>query len=121
MFLTIGEFFQKYGLVIALVLVGIIIVIVTFLLIRNKNKSKTNKASNELYEKIIEGLGGKENIISLEAKMSRLNVSLKDDNLLNIDLLKTSGVSRVVKMSSRITLLMGNSASEIEQAFKNNK
>ena len=53
--------------------------------------------------------------------MSRLNVSRKDDNLLNIDLLKTSGVSRVVKMSSRITLLMGNSASEIEQAFKNNK
>lgn len=118
MFLDAGDFFKNYGLIIGLIILGIIIVVVIVLLIRNKAKSNNKKASNDLFNQIMEGLGGIANIDSLEAKMSRLNVSLKNDNLLNIESLKSSGVSRVIKMSSKITLLIGNVASEIEEQFK---
>ena len=118
MFLDAGDFFKNYGLIIGLIILGIIIVVVVVLLIRNKTKSNNKKASNDLFNQIMEGLGGIANINSLEAKMSRLNVSLKDDSLLNIESLKSSGVSRVIKMSSKITLLIGNVASEIEEQFK---
>ena len=118
MFLDAGDFFKNYGLIIGLIILGIIIVVVVVLLIRNKAKSNNKKASNDLFNQIMEGLGGIANINSLEAKMSRLNVSLKDDSLLNIESLKSSGVSRVIKMSSKITLLIGNVASEIEEQFK---
>lgn len=118
MFLDAGDFFKNYGLIIGLIILGIIIVVVVVLLIRNKTKSNNKKASNDLFNQIMEGLGGIANINSLEAKMSRLNVSLKDDSLLNIESLKSSGVSRVIKMSSKITLLIGNMASEIEEQFK---
>lgn len=118
MFLDAGDFFKNYGLIIGLIILGIIIVVVVVLLIRNKAKSNNKKVSNDLFNQIIEGLGGIANINSLEAKMSRLNVSLKDDSLLNIESLKSSGVSRVIKMSSKITLLIGNVASEIEEQFK---
>lgn len=118
MFLDAGDFFKNYGLIIGLIILGIIIVIVAVLLIRNKTKSNNKKASNDLFNQIMKGLGGIANINSLEAKMSRLNVSLKDDNLLNIESLKSSGVSRVIKMSSKTTLIIGNVASEIEEQFK---
>ena len=118
MFLDAGDFFKNYGLIIGLIILGIIIVVVVVLLIRNKAKSNNKKASNDLFNQIMEGLGGIANIDSLEAKMSRLNVSLKNDNLLNIESLKASGVSRVIKMSSKITLLIGDVASEIEEHFK---
>ncbi len=118
MFLDAGDFFKNYGLIIGLIILGIIIVVVVVLLIRNKAKSNNKKVSNDLFNQIMEGLGGIANINSLEAKMSRLNVSLKDDSLLNIESLKSSGVSRVIKMSSKITLLIGNVASEIEEQFK---
>ena len=117
MFLDAGDFFKNYGLIIGLIILGIIIVVVVVLLIRNKTKSN-KKASNDLFNQIMEGLGGIANINSLEAKMSRLNVSLKDDSLLNIESLKSNGVSRVIKMSNKITLLIGNVASEIEEQFK---
>lgn len=118
MFLDAGDFFKNYGLIIGLIILGIIIVVAVVLLIRNKTKSNNKKASNDLFNQIMEGLGGIANINSLEAKMSRLNVSLKDDSLLNIESLKSSGVSRVIKMSNKITLLIGNVASEIEEQFK---
>lgn len=118
MFLDAGDFFKNYGLIIGLIILGIIIVIVVVLLIRNKTKNSNKKASDDLFNQIMEGLGGIANVSSLEAKMSRLNVSLKDDSLLNIESLKSSGVSRVIKMSSKITLLIGDVASEIEEQFK---
>lgn len=118
MFLDAGDFFKNYGLIIGLIILGIIIVVVVVLLIRNKAKSNNKKASNDLFNQIMEGLGGIANIDSLEAKMSRLNVSLKNDSLLNIESLKASGVSRVIKMSSKIILLIGDVASEIEEHFK---
>lgn len=118
MFLDAGDFFKNYGLIIGLIILGIIIVVVVVLLIRNKTKSNNKKASNDLFNQIMAGLGGIANIDSLEAKMSRLNVSLKNDNLLNIESLKASGVSRVIKMSSKIILLIGDVASEIEEHFK---
>lgn len=118
MFLDAGDFFKNYGLIIGLIILGIIIVIVVVLLIRNKTKNSNKKASDDLFNQIMEGLGGIDNVSFLEAKMSRLNVILKNDNLLNIESLKTSGVSRVIKMSSKITLLIGDVASEIEEQFK---
>lgn len=116
MFLTVSEFFYKYGIYIAIAIVVIMIAIVAFLLIRNKAKKDT-KQDDEIYESIIKGLGGEDNILTMEAKMSRLNLTLKDDTLLQADFLKEKGVSRIIKMSSKITLLLGNKAEEIEQRF----
>lgn len=117
MFLSaISEFFYKYGIYIAIAIVVIMIAIIAFLLIRNKVKKDT-KQDDEIYESIIKGLGGEDNILTMEAKMSRLNLTLKDDNLLQVDYLKEKGVSRIIKMSSKITLLIGNKAEEIEQRF----
>ncbi|MCH5179757.1 MAG: PTS transporter subunit EIIB [Erysipelotrichales bacterium] len=112
-----ANFFKNYGFYIALALVILIAVIATFLLVRNYKKRKNGKNTLVgLLNDIIEALGGKENINSMEAKMSRLNVSLISDNI-DIEKLKAIGIERVIKMSNKITLLVGNSASEIANEF----
>ena len=122
MFLESGfaDFFRKYGFYIVLALVVVIVIIVAFLLIRNARKSKNGKeALVGLLNDIVEALGGKDNIKSMEAKMSRLNVSLISDNIINIEKLKEIGIERVIKMSNKITLLVGNTASELADKFNN--
>ena len=54
MFLDAGDFFKNYGLIIGLIILGIIIVVVVVLLIRNKAKSNNKKASNDLFNQIME-------------------------------------------------------------------
>lgn len=66
-------------------------------------KTEVNTSSNqnigdkaEKTAKIIEGLGGKDNIVTLESCFTRLRVELKDQSKVNDDLLMTTGASGVV-------------------------
>lgn len=113
--LTVADFFKEYGLFVVLALIFLIVAIVAFLLIRNARHK--NNQQNDLLESIVEALGGRDNIQNMEAKMSRLIVELSDDNLVDLDRLKQIGVARVIKMSNKMTLLIGNVAGEIADNF----
>ena len=85
-----------------------------------ENKYASKKASNNLnglLNNIIDALGGRENIKSMEAKMSRLSVSLLSNDNIDIEKLKEIGVERVIKMSDKITLLIGNNATDLANEF----
>ena len=47
---------------------------------------------------IIEGLGGKENIIEVDSCMSRLRVRYKDDTKINEDIIKRTGAQGIVRI-----------------------
>lgn len=111
---TIADFFKNYGLYVVLALIVIIIALVAFLLIRNKSR---NKNKSGLFEEIVEALGGQSNIVKMEAKMSRLIVELHNDAMADLEKLKVAGVARVIKMSNKMTLLIGNKASTIANKF----
>ena len=116
----LANFFKNYGFYIALSLVILIAIIVTILLVRNHHKGKKNANSLKgLLNDIVEALGGRENIKNMEAKMSRLHIALIEDTNINIERLKELGVERVIKMSNKITLLVGNSATELADKFNN--
>ncbi|MCH5172434.1 MAG: PTS transporter subunit EIIB [Erysipelotrichales bacterium] len=113
-----ANFFKDYGIYIAIALVVLITIFVVVLLITNKAKSKKGSNNiNDLLNNIIEALGGKDNIKGMEAKMSRLNVSLLSDDKIDIEKLKSIGVERVIKMSNKITLLIGSSATDLANEF----
>ena len=92
----------------------IVIVIALVCILRNKKKNKeTDKQILEAIETIVSCLGGKENIISAEAKGSRLSVVLKDYSLIEEDKIKEQGVSSIIKMTTKVTLLVGSLSQEI--------
>ena len=63
-------------------------------------------------------LGGKENITFVDAIGSRINLSLKDKEKIDREKLKELGVSSVLTMSNKITLVVENRAQEITEQIK---
>ncbi len=71
-------------------------------------------SSNETSALILEGLGGKENIISLDNCATRLRVSVKDPALVSDTLLKQSGCAGVIKKGEGIQVIYGPQVSVIK-------
>ena len=63
-------------------------------------------------------LGNKDNIVSIVAIGSRINLSLKDKEKIDREKLKELGVSSVLTMSNKITLVVENRAQEITEQIK---
>ena len=99
-----------------------IIIIATSIFIFKKLKNqKQNKQYNENILKILNNLGGEENIISVTPKMSRVEFVLKNYDLVNKEELKLLGVQGISKTSQKITLVVGSElAKDLEQTFKRN-
>lgn len=103
----------------AVILIGILIVALV-LLKRNKAKKEIeyNQKQNNEFIKIF---GGKENIVSCEAKGSRLVLVLNDYSLLDEQGLKNNGVTSMIKATNKITLIVGTKSSELEKFIEENK
>ena len=63
-----------------------------------KSDYKEKQENNEIAKIIIEGLGGKENIIKVENCYTRLRVNLKDMDKINEDILKTTKPNTIIKV-----------------------
>lgn len=107
---------QKYLLIGILVVIVIIVSIFLFVKI-SKNKKK--RAGNTICENVILHLGSKDNISSMEAKGSRLVAYLKDNSKVNEIELKKLGVTSIMKMSNKVTLVIGKVSSEVVAIYNN--
>ncbi len=107
--------------IIIFVVIGIILVLGVIALLLILKKKKSSNVYNEKIEKIITHLGGHENIINVNAKMSRVEFSLNNYDLVNKDELKNLGVQGISKTSQKITLVVGNElANDLNKAFNRN-
>ena len=86
--------------------------------LRKASKKNKDKNINSTYDEIILNLGGKENIVEMTARGSRLSIVLKDNSLLNIDALKNIGVEGVIVMTSKVTLVIGEDALKLKEYFE---
>lgn len=87
-----------------------------FLVVKNK-RNKIKPVAFKFLE-FYQALGGKENILALEARGSRLVVQLQDYSLYQNGKLKELGVSSLIKMSNKLTLVIGQIAQEIVADFQ---
>ena len=69
---------------------------------------------------IIEGLGGKDNILSVDNCFTRLRVSLKDVSLLKDDVINTTGCSGIVKKGNDIQIIYGMQVGAVKKAVEEN-
>lgn len=79
---------------------------------------KENNKSNEIVEKapaVLKALGGEENIVSVDACITRLRVEVKDKSKVNKDNLKALGAAGVVEVGNGIQAIFGAKA----DAYKN--
>ena len=95
-------------IVISLILIGIIRLV-------KKNSFKKERA--EKNNEIIIALGGRDNIVSFSSAGSRLSLVLNDYSLMQDEKLKELGVSSIIKMSSKVTLVIGKDVEEIVKSL----
>lgn len=98
-----------------LLLLGLIIALIC--LTHKRNKVKKQELDN-YYLTIVKALGELKNIQDVSATGSRLSVVLKNNSLLDEDLLKSIHITGVVKSSKKITLVVGSLASTYETKIK---
>ena len=109
----LNAFLKNNALWICIVLVAIIIAtIVIIFVIKNRNKNSGGKFSSNGNE-WIEALGGKENVTDVSAMGSRLSITLKDNNLIKREDLTNLGVSNIMMMSNKVTLIIEDKAEKI--------
>lgn len=87
--------------------------IIVLLVIKHKKRKKHFDGDSWIF-----ALGEAENIKEVSATRSRLSVSLVDNDRIDRELLKKLGVSSVLVMSTKITLLIQDKAEEVANSIK---
>ena len=103
----------------AALLISILCVVIA--LNRRKNIEKQKEENIKQNNTFLEIFGGEDNIISCEARASRLVLVLKDYSLLNEEKLKENGVTSMIKATSKVTLIIGVKSKELEEFINKNK
>ena len=94
------------------VLLFLVVIMVILHFVKKSPKQKVN--NNEWFV----ALGGKENIKEINATGSRLSLVLNDKESIDREKLKQLGVSSVVTMSNKVTLVIESKAEMIAEKLK---
>lgn len=92
-------------LIIAVVLILILLIVIK--LTRRDFRIEANK--------LITYLGGKDNIVSAEANMSRFKVILKDVSIVNKDAIEKLGAKGIVEIDNQLKIIFGPNAKELKR------
>jgi len=92
-------------LIIAVVLVLVLLIVIK--LTRRDFRIEANK--------LITYLGGKDNIVSAEANMSRFKVILKDVSIVNKEAIEKLGAKGIVEIDNQLKIIFGPNAKELKR------
>lgn len=90
----------------------IIIILIVIAIAINKTRKKDYKIE---INKLINYLGGKDNIISYEVNNSRFTVTLKDINLANKYAIGKMGAQGIVEIDNQLKIILGKEAERLKE------
>ena len=93
------------------------VLFIIFLIVYKINKKDFNVELN----KLVEYLGGKDNIISAECNMSRLKVTLKDVNKTDKDAIQKLGAKGILEIDNQLKIIFGKDARTLKKYIKDMK
>ena len=79
--------------------------------------AKTAKDFAELASKIVELIGGKDNIVHAAHCLTRLRITPKDTSLVKLDDIKKLGVIGAQMIGDQVQVIIGNDVNEVYDAF----
>ena len=92
------------------------IIIIVILLIVALAIIKSNKKDLKIeLNKLVEYLGGKDNILETEVEMSRFKVTLKDISKANKQAIIKLGAKGVVEIEDQLKIILGNNAKQLKK------
>lgn len=92
------------------VIIIIILVIIALAIARSKRKDFKMEVN-----KLVEYLGGKDNIVDYEFNKSRFIVNVKDVDLVNKDGIQRLGAQGIVEIENQLKIILGPDATHIKK------
>jgi len=92
-----------------IVLAAILIIILLAILKANKKNASLD------FNKLVEYLGGRDNIISTEINMSRFKVTLKDISKANKEGIQRLGAKGIVEIDNQLKIILGPSSKQLKK------
>lgn len=109
------NWFLSWGWIVVVGIVALVIIaIVLYVVLKKINNKKEIEKSKKQNSTFLEIFGGESNIISCEARGSRLVLVLNDYSKLDEERLKQNGVTSLIKATNKVTLIVGEKSKELE-------
>lgn len=99
--------YVEYGIIIA------IMVLIAIAIVKSKKKDFRVEIN-----KLVEYLGGRENIASYEVAKSRFVVELQDISKVNKEGIQKLGAKGIVEIENQLKIILGDNARQLEKYIK---
>ena len=96
-------YLQYVIIIVVLLLISIIVIKI------NKKDFRIN------INKLIQYLGGKDNILNVEHNMSRLKVTVKDTSIVNKDAIQKLGAKGIVEIDNQLKIILGPESKQLKK------
>ena len=91
-------------------IIGIVLVIILLAVLKANKKD-----ANLDFNKLVELLGGKENIVSTETNLSRFKVTLKDVSKANKEGIQKLGAKGIVEIDNQLKIILGPESKQLKK------
>lgn len=92
------------------IIIIIVSIVIAIAIVRSKKKDFKIEAN-----KLVEYLGGKNNIISYEVNKSRFVVTLRDTEVVNKEAIQKMGAQGVVEIENQLKIIFGSEAKQLKK------
>ncbi len=92
-----------------------VIIIVVLLIILLAILKATKKDANIDFNKLVELLGGKDNIVDTEINLSRFKVTLKDVTKANKEGIQKLGAKGIVEIDNQLKIILGPESKQLKK------
>ena len=92
------------------ILIGFVLLIISLVIVK-LNKKNFNMELN----KLVQYLGGRDNILDTEVNMSRLKVTLKDVSIVNKNGIEKLGAKGIVEIDNQLKIIFGSEAVKLKK------
>ena len=95
------------------IVIAIVMIIILLAVIK-----ATKKDAGLDFNKLVELLGGKDNIVSTETNMSRFKVTLKDVSKANKEGIQKLGAKGIVEIDNQLKIIFDKDAKQLKECIK---
>ena len=92
------------------IIIGVILLIILLAILK-----ATKKDAGLDFNKLVELLGGKDNIVSTETNMSRFKVTLKDVTKANKEGIQKLGAKGIVEIDNQLKIILGSESKQLKK------
>lgn len=92
-----------------------IIIVIILIVILLAILKATKKDANIDFNKLVELLGGKDNIIETETNLSRFKVTLKDVSKANKEGIQKLGAKGIVEIDNQLKIILGPESKQLKK------